>query len=133
VLAAAFLVALPLIALNLRAVVRLKAWQGGAIGAAVFALLVAMAVLIGDTVVATLPALPIALGGGLLTLATTLWGHFSRHQRPDPVLDPGAPTDAGKKGSGRSGAWISFLGTWSLVIGAVIIVPVAVWLHRLSG
>ncbi|MET1153763.1 hypothetical protein [Arthrobacter sp.] len=132
-LAIAFLLALPLIAFNLRAVVRLKAWQGGAIGAAVFALLVAVAVLLGDTVVADFPAMPIALGGGLLTLATTLWGQFSGYQRPDPVVDPTAAADAGKKGSGRRDAWISFLGNWCLVIGAVIMVPVAVWLHHLSG
>jgi len=132
-LAVAFLVGLPLIAFNLRAVVRLKAWQGGMIGAAAFALLVAAGLLLGETVVASLPALPIALGGGLLLLGTTLWGQFSRHQSPDPVVDPTAATDAGKKGSSRRDAWISFLGNWCLVIGAVIMVPVTVWLHRLSG
>ncbi|MFT4470908.1 hypothetical protein ACMX2H_13465 [Arthrobacter sulfonylureivorans] len=131
--AAAFLLVLPLVAFNLRTVVRLKAWQAAALGAAVCALLVVAGLLLGDAVVAELPALPVAIGGGLLTLATTLWGQFSRHLDPDPVLDPRAATGPDRAESGRSAAWISFLGNWCLVIGAVIMVPVAVWLHRLSG
>ena len=36
----------------------------------------------------SLPALPLALGGGVVLLATSLWGQFRKGPAPEPVLLP---------------------------------------------
>lgn len=36
----------------------------------------------------SLPALPLALGGGVVLLATSLWGQFRKGPAPEPVMLP---------------------------------------------
>jgi hypothetical protein len=133
VLAAVYLLALPLIAFNLRTVVRLKTWQAGAAGVGALALLVAAALLFGDAHVASLPALPVAITGGALTLGTALWGQLSGHQDPDPLVDPLAAGEPEAKHTTWTGVLTTFLCIWSLVIAAIVMVPFAIWLQRATG
>ena len=60
--------------------------------AAVFHLLLFATV--GRDVLLTVPAVPVALAGGALLLATSLWSQF--HRRPAPPAEPGSgPASAG--------------------------------------
>ena len=69
-------------------IVRRPIWQAVLAGGTFGALQVLAALLAGDVVLFALPALPTALIGGMLLLATSLWGQFRKGPAADPILDP---------------------------------------------
>lgn len=68
--------------------VRGPVWRAALAGAAVFVLQLVLAVLARDLVLFTLPAVPTALLGGAVLLATSLWGQFRRGATDDPIREP---------------------------------------------
>ena len=69
-------------------ILRRPMWQVVLAGGTYGALQVLLAVLAGGVVLFTLPAVPLALVGGAVLLATTLWGQFRKGVTDDPIVEP---------------------------------------------
>ncbi|WP_461169420.1 hypothetical protein [Arthrobacter sp. Z1-15] len=69
-------------------IVRRPMWLVALAGGAFFSLQVVIAVLASDVVLFTLPAVPLALAGGAVLLATSLWGQFRKGVTDEPVVEP---------------------------------------------
>ena len=93
-------------------------WRAGLAGAAVFGLQVSVWLLAGNVVLFALPAVPTALVGGAVLLATSLWAQFSKRFSDDPVLEP-------LSGPGRSSSFgqtlLGVLGNWMLFLAAAVL------------
>ncbi|MDJ0377488.1 hypothetical protein [Cryobacterium sp. PH31-L1] len=59
------------------------------VGGGLFALIVWQ----GQAVLFTVPALPIAIGAGILLIAPPIWNEVHHTLRPDPIVEPGAELD----------------------------------------
>ena len=90
---------------------------------AVLLALAGSAVLAGDLVLFSLPAVPTALIGGLVLLSTSLWGQFRKGAAADPILDP--PARQAEQPFGTTlltvlGNWLLFLAAAALTAGLLL-------------
>jgi len=83
----------------------------------------------GQAVLFSVPALPVAVGAGILLLAPAAWNHVRHTLRDDPIIEPGESARARPSVRSR----ILILGTnWMLVIyGAVsLVLTFALYPHQ---
>lgn len=95
-------------------VVRRPMWLVALAGGAFFSLQVALAVLAGNVVLFTLPAVPLALVGGAVLLATSLWGQFRKGVSDEPVVEPLSAPPPPSFGV----TLLEVLGNWMLFLAA---------------
>lgn len=95
-------------------IVRRPMWLVVLAGGTFGVLQVLIALLAKDVVLFTLPAVPLALLGGAVLLATSLWGQFRKGVTDDPIVDPMKTAPHSSFGL----TLLEVLGNWMLFLAA---------------
>lgn len=97
--------------------IRGSVWRAGISGAAVFSAQLVLGLLAGEVVLFTLPAVPTALTGGTVLLATSLWAQFRTGTTDDPIRTPLSPAPHSSFGL----TLLEVLGNWMLFLAAAAV------------
>ncbi|WP_262105927.1 hypothetical protein [Arthrobacter sp. Marseille-P9274] len=110
------------LAASISVIARAKLLHSMLVGLGISVGTAALAFLLPDRPVVSLPALPLAISGTVLLVGAACWSQWQSSNRPDEVVDP----VSGKAAGGRLSGILGTLGNWIMVVGAVPLVAIAV-------